>query len=80
MSTTAEILESALTLPQKERAALALHLLESLEDEGEVSEEEETEEGLAVEVARRLDEVRAGKVTAIDGRTAIAAIRTELCR
>ena len=80
MSSTAEILDSALTLSQRERAALALRLLESLEGQAEGAGEEDTEDGLAESVARRLDDLRAGTVTAIDGRVAIAAIRSDLRR
>jgi hypothetical protein len=80
MSTTAEIFASALTLSEKERAALALRLLESIGEDFDRAEEDDVDDDLAVEVARRLDELRGGKVAAIDGRAAIAAIRSEFSR
>jgi putative addiction module component (TIGR02574 family) len=76
MSTTEEILESALTLSQRDRAALALQLLESLDDRHLGASDED----FAAELARRCDEVRTGRVTPVDGRAAISEIRNGLRR
>jgi putative addiction module component (TIGR02574 family) len=54
-----ELLKQALELPDEARAALASSLLESLED---VAIEEDAELEWAGEIARRVDEIKAGTV------------------
>lgn len=58
---TSEILEKALALPPEARAALASSLLESLDDNVDASAEEQWN----VEIARRIEELDAGKVKPI---------------
>ncbi|WP_437592252.1 addiction module protein [Sorangium sp. So ce1000] len=52
-----ELFEEALKLPERERRAFALRLLESVRDESL----EEVEAAWADEAQRRLDELRAGR-------------------
>jgi putative addiction module component (TIGR02574 family) len=58
----AEILKQALALPPEARAALASSLLESL-DEDAIDEDAELE--WAREIARRVDELKAGTVETV---------------
>ena len=58
---TAELLERALKLPAEARAALAGSLIDSLDE----TVDEGAEEAWAVEIARRLDDLRAGRVKLI---------------
>ena len=60
-SDAAKLLDEALKLPAEARAALAGSLLESLDE----TIDEDVEEAWALEIARRLEEVRAGKVRAV---------------
>ncbi len=78
-SSTSEFLKVALKLPDHERAALALGLLESLEDERDV-DVEVAEAVWAQESLRRLDEIPSGAVVPVDGAAAIARVRAELRR
>ena len=57
-----ELLKKALSLSPEERAALAGSLLESLD---ESTSEEGVEEAWALEIRRRLEEIRSGKVQTI---------------
>ncbi len=58
MSDRAErLLDEALKLPESERRALALRLLESVDDEPQA----EVERAWVDEATRRLDDVRAGR-------------------
>ncbi len=56
-----ELLKKALTLPDKERADLAGSLIESLD----AAVDEDAEAVWQEEIARRLEEVRSGKVKTI---------------
>jgi putative addiction module component (TIGR02574 family) len=58
---TSEILKKALALPPEARAALASSLLESLDDNVDASAEEQWN----IEIARRMEEIDAGKVKPI---------------
>jgi putative addiction module component (TIGR02574 family) len=64
----------ALSLPPQERAELAERLLDSLRAG---STEEVAQEWLAV-ANERLDEIRSGRVTPIDGETVLANARKSL--
>ena len=64
MSTSAEeILTAALKLPHEERAQLAGKLVESLDESQEELSESEWEAVWLAECERRLEEVRAGRMT-----------------
>ena len=78
-NTTSEVLKVALKLPDRERAALALGLLESLDDDA-TFDADELEGAWATEVERRLAEVRSGSVQPVNGSDAIAMVRGELSR
>ena len=56
-----KVLEEALRLPAEARAALAGHLLESLDD----SVDEDVELAWSKEIARRIDDLDRGKVKSI---------------
>jgi putative addiction module component (TIGR02574 family) len=58
MQKTQQLLRKALALPDKDRAHLAGSLIESLED----TVDEDAEAAWQEEIARRLEEVRSGKV------------------
>jgi putative addiction module component (TIGR02574 family) len=58
---TDELLERTLKLPAEARAALAGSLIDSLDE----TVDEGPEEVWAAEIARRLDDLRAGRVTLI---------------
>ena len=58
MSTTSAILQEALVLPSRDRAELALKLMESLDDE----ESRDAEAAWAVEVKGRVEALRRGEV------------------
>jgi putative addiction module component (TIGR02574 family) len=73
MPTQLEILEEeALKLTTGERAALAQHLLASLDQDAEI------EEAWAIEVERRIAEVESGAVRAIPISEALAQVRATL--
>lgn len=76
---TSDVLKVALKLPDRERAALALGSLESLDDDANF-DADEVEGAWAAEVERRLVEVRSGSVQPVDGLDAIALVRGELRR
>jgi putative addiction module component (TIGR02574 family) len=56
-----KVLEEALRLPGEARAALAGHLLESLDD----SVDEDVEMAWSKEIARRIDDLNRGKVKTV---------------
>jgi putative addiction module component (TIGR02574 family) len=56
-----KVLEEALRLPAEARAALAGHLLESLDD----SVDEDVELAWSKEIARRIDDLDRGKVKTV---------------
>jgi putative addiction module component (TIGR02574 family) len=56
-----KLLSAALQLPPEARAALAGQLIESLEEEVD----EDVESAWSAEIARRLEELKSGKVKAI---------------
>jgi putative addiction module component (TIGR02574 family) len=56
-----KVLEEALRLPAEARAALAGHLLESLDD----SVDEDVEMAWSKEIARRIDDLDRGKVKTV---------------
>ena len=56
-----KVLEEALRLPAEARAALAGHLLESLDD----SIDEDVELAWSKEIARRIDDLERGKVKTV---------------
>jgi putative addiction module component (TIGR02574 family) len=58
---TDDLLERALKLPAEARAALAGSLIDSLDE----TVDEGAEEAWAAEIARRLDDLRAGRVKLI---------------
>lgn len=58
MQDAQELLKKALALPEKERADLAGSLIDSLDD----TVDENVEVAWQEEIARRLEEVRSGKV------------------
>ena len=60
-SDASRLLEEALKLPVEARAALAGSLLDSLDD----TVDEDVEAAWALEIARRLEDVKSGKVRAV---------------
>jgi len=67
-----ELLQKALALSTEERGALIDRLVASLDDE---PAEEGVEEAWAIEIKRRVDEIRSGKVKTIPGREALRRLR-----
>ncbi|MFZ0308768.1 MAG: addiction module protein [Candidatus Sulfotelmatobacter sp.] len=61
---TDELLQKAMTLPLEARAELACSLIDSLDE----SVDEDAEVAWQQEVARRMDEIRSGKVKTIPWR------------
>lgn len=72
-STANDLLSQAMTLPARERAALAQQLLHSLHPE-----DDDAEEAWAEEIMRRSDALHKGEVTVHDWREALADIRHDL--
>jgi putative addiction module component (TIGR02574 family) len=60
-STHKKVLEEALRLPAEARAALAGHLLDSLDE----SVDEDVESAWSKEIARRIDDLDRGKVKTV---------------
>jgi putative addiction module component (TIGR02574 family) len=69
-----EVLEKALALSTEERGLLIDQLIESL-DEGPA--EEGVEEAWGVEIKRRVDEIRSGKVKMIPGEQVLREVAQE---
>jgi len=76
MSSTTDIIKSAMALSHRDRASVALRLLQSLEHDPELVEQDD--DLLAAEVARRMTEIRDGVAMTLDGPSAIASIRRSL--
>ena len=77
MSTTADtILDTALTLPPKERAWLASELIASLDD----ITDSDVEAAWAVEIERRIDEVESGEAELTRWEEARTRIRASLAK
>jgi putative addiction module component (TIGR02574 family) len=68
------IFEAALSLPEEDRAELALRLVESLE----AAQGGDVEEAWAAEVADRVEALRAGRAETISLDDAIASARRHL--
>ena len=66
-----DIIKDALSLPPGVRAMLADHLLESVNWE----KQEEVDAAWAEEAERRMQEIREGKVQAIDGEQVMRELR-----
>lgn len=75
---TNNVLSAGLKLTPRERAAVALGLLESLDDEDCDGPGEKWDEVWAIEVKQRLAELDSGNAREIDAFEAIAALRAEL--
>ena len=69
-----EIQQELAELPAKERAKLALALVESLEPE----EEGDIAEAWRVEAERRLEQYNRGEITAVPGEQVFANVRRRL--
>jgi putative addiction module component (TIGR02574 family) len=61
MAAANKVLEEALTLPTQDRARLAVELIASLDD----GEDADAEQAWAVEIERRVEDLRSGKVKAV---------------
>jgi len=70
MRTTSELLDEALALPVEERASLVDSVLRSLNPGADL-----IDRAWSDEAARRLHEVRAGKVALVDGPSVLAEAR-----
>jgi len=75
---TDSVLDAALKLSPRDRAAIALGLLESLDEEEADATKEELDEIWAAEVERRLNELDSGESQEIEAFEAIAKLRAEL--
>ena len=58
---TAELLEKALKLPQEARAALAGSLIDSLDE----AVDQDAEQAWEAEIAKRLSEIREGRIQSV---------------
>jgi putative addiction module component (TIGR02574 family) len=74
MRSAEAIAVEALSLPADERAALVLRLAESLDEEHDA----DAEEAWAVEVAARIEAVRAGTAETVSTAEALARARARL--
>jgi putative addiction module component (TIGR02574 family) len=74
MTAPAFLVDTALSLPEDERAELALRLVESLEG----APEEDVEAAWSDEIARRLEDLRAGRTKPVPLEQALAAARARL--
>lgn len=73
-STLAELKEQAAQLPERERAELALSLIESLDEPAD----EDVEEAWRIEIERRVAQVESGEVQLIPGDEVFARLRRRL--
>jgi putative addiction module component (TIGR02574 family) len=74
-----QLLDSALALPEKERAELASVLIRSLEvTEPDPNEQAEIDAAWAKEIRRRVEAYQAGKVRLIDADEVFASLRVGL--
>jgi hypothetical protein len=70
------LLEQALKLPDEERSEFATRLLRSLErEEGDEPDAQAWEAGWAVELDRRIHEIRGGSVELVDGDEVLGELR-----
>jgi len=77
MASLDSILNDALMLPTADRGRLIQRLIESLDDG---DDEPDAQDAWAEVIARRLEDLDAGRAKVIDGRAAIAKARQELAR
>jgi putative addiction module component (TIGR02574 family) len=73
-STLTELKEKAAALPEQERAALALSILESLDGPADP----DVEEAWQVEIERRIGQIERGEVQLIPGEEVFARLRHRL--
>ena len=74
-----ELTEALLGLPTRERADLAMRLLESLDARGEEEESPDEIDALWMsEVMRRINEVESGETTCISGEQVMKEARARL--
>jgi putative addiction module component (TIGR02574 family) len=71
-----ELIDAALRLPEQARARFASALLRSLDKAGD--DPEVVRKEWKDEIARRIDEVRSGKVKPVDGHEALLQARQRL--
>ena len=72
----ADLMKAALELPGPARAKFASALLESLDDPTDDSEV--VRQAWKTEIARRIEEIRSGKVQLVDGTATLMRLRQEL--
>lgn len=77
MSTVTEILDHALQLKPADRGLIAHRLIASLDAEP-ADDQNEIDAAWEIEILRRSDELRSGRVQGIDGRESVAQIRAAL--
>lgn len=73
MSTVTEILDHALQLKPADRGLIAHRLIASLDAEP-TDDQNEIDAAWEIEILRRSDELRSGRVQGIDGRESVAQI------
>lgn len=71
-----ELMRAALSLPLPTRAKLATALLESLDESAD--DPEVVREEWRAEIARRIEDLRSGKVKPVDGHAFLLRLRREL--
>jgi hypothetical protein len=76
MRSSDSVAQEALALPARERAALVLHLAESLDEDYDA----DTESAWANEVAERLGAVARGEANTCDAAQALADARAHVAR
>lgn len=79
VATSREVRSAALQMPQDERAALALELLQSLEDPNDVTQPD-VDAAWDIEIDRRVRGVESGEVVGVDADEAIRRVRASLKR
>lgn len=73
-----QLAKQALALPKKERAELVGRLIKSLdEDEGEKLSSDEWNKVWAIEIKKRMKDLRSGKVKAIPASQVMAELRAK---
>jgi hypothetical protein len=71
-----DLVEAALRLPRESRARFASMLLDSLDESGD--DPDIVREEWQMTIARRVEEIRSGKVKLVDGRQTLMRLREEL--
>jgi putative addiction module component (TIGR02574 family) len=78
MAAPATLLDAVLSLPEADRAEVALAAIESLDVSLDATHDDAVDEAWSAEIARRVDDLRSGRVKPIPMDQALADARAKL--